>query len=115
MEAQTEGWSDLEEPDDDDDEADGLHDVGVVIQQGVSAALLVQVQFLSLVVVVVVCRAVGEVVLDAGSRRVQVTAAKGHSVQEVLPFHVASLTTNRKRKQKRIRFRWTGAKLCTVR
>lgn len=89
--------SDLEEPDDEHDEADGLHDVGVVIQQRLSAALMVQVQFLHLLVVVVVRRPVGELVLDAGSRGEQVTTAKGHSVQEVLPIHVAPLTTNRKR------------------
>lgn len=100
--------SDLEEPDDEDDEADGLHDVGVVIQQRTSAALLVQVQFLGVIVVVVVCRVVGDLVLDARPRGVQVTAAEGHAVQEILPLHVASLSTNRKRKQKVILwFSWS--------
>lgn len=110
--------ADLEEPDDEHDEADGLHDVGVVLQQRVSAALLVQVQFLRLIVVVVVSRAVGDVVLDARPRGVQVTAAEGHAVQEVLPVHVASLPANRKRKQKVVFcFSWTElgtAHLCRI-
>ena len=46
------GVSDLEQPDDEDDQTDGLHDAGVVFQQGLMAALHPQVQLLCLVVVV---------------------------------------------------------------
>lgn len=88
----------LEEPDGDDDDGDGLHDVGVVLEQGLAAALLPNVEFLCLVVIVVVGRVVGDLVLDAGPRRVHVTAAEGHAVHQVLAPDVVSQTAGEQRR-----------------
>lgn len=48
--------------------------------------------------VVVVGRVVGDLLLDAGPGGVQVTAAEGHSVHQVLPLHVTPQSTEEQEK-----------------
>ena len=79
----------LEEPDEERDCAHGVHEAAVVAQQGGPAASHPQVELLRLVVIAVVCRVVGELVLDAGPRRVGVAAAEGDTIHQVPPVHVA--------------------------
>lgn len=56
----------LQEPDEQRHSTHGVHEVAVVAQQGSPAASHPQVELLRLVVIAVVCRVVGELVLDAG-------------------------------------------------
>ncbi|TNN84157.1 E3 ubiquitin-protein ligase UBR1 [Liparis tanakae] len=69
--------TDLKQPGEQHGEADGAHDVGVVLQQRLAAASHPQVERLGLVLVVEVRRVVGHVLLDAGPRGVEVAAAEG--------------------------------------
>lgn len=82
----------LEEPDEQHGEADGLHDAGVVVQQGLLAASPPQVQLLAPLVVVRMRSGVAQVVLDAGSGRQGAAAAEGNAVHQVLPLHVTAHT-----------------------
>lgn len=82
--------SHLKQPGDEDREANGLHDVGVVLQQRPAAAFHPQVQFLRLVLVVEVSRVVGDLLLDAGPGGEGVAAAEWDSIHQVLPLHVTS-------------------------
>lgn len=79
----------LEEPDEEREGAHGVHQAAVVAQQGGPAAMHPQVELLRLVVVAVVCRVVGELVLDAGPWRAGVAAAEGDAIHQVPPIHVA--------------------------
>lgn len=81
--------SHLKQPGDEDRQADGLRDVGVVVQQRLATASHPQVQHLRLVLVVEVGRVVGELLLDAGPRREGVAAAEGDAVHQELALHVA--------------------------
>lgn len=80
----------LKQPGDEDREANGLHDVGVVLQQGLAAAFHPQVQHLGLVLVVEVSRVVGDLALNAGPGREGVAAAEGDAVHQVLPLNITS-------------------------
>lgn len=73
--------------------------MGVVVQQGLATPFHPQVQLLALVLVVVVGRVVGDLLLDAGPGGVQVTAAEGHSVHQVLPLHVTPQSTEEQEKR----------------
>ena len=83
----------LKKPDEERHSAHGIHEVAVVAQQGDPAAAHPQVELLRLVVVAVVCRVVGELVLDTGPWRAGVAAAEGDSIHQVPPIHVALDTT----------------------
>lgn len=85
----------LKQPDEEHSEADGLHDVGVVVQQGLSTASPPQVQLLALLVIVEVGWAVADLVLDAGSRWESVAAAEGNSVYQILSLHITPQTATR--------------------
>lgn len=63
-----------------------------MIQQNLAAAPRPQVALLRLPVIVVVGGVVGDLGLDAGSWRECVTAAKRHSVHQVLSLHVTPQT-----------------------
>jgi len=56
----------LKQPSDEDCEANGLHDVGVVLQQCLATPFHPQVQLLRLVLIVEMGRVVGDLLLDAG-------------------------------------------------
>ncbi len=86
----------LKQPDEEHYEADGLHDAGVVVHQGLSAASPPQVQLLALLVIVEMGRAVADVLLDAGPRGEGAAAAEGNAVHQVLSIHVAPQTAARK-------------------
>lgn len=58
----------LKEPDEERHSTYGIHEVAVIAQQGSPAATQPQIELFRLVVVAVVCRVVGELVLDAGPR-----------------------------------------------
>lgn len=81
-------FSHLKQPGDEDRQADGLHDVVVVLQQRLPTPFHPKVQLLRLVLVVEVRGVVGDLPLDAGSGGVDVAAAEGDSIHQVLPFHV---------------------------
>lgn len=83
----------LKQPGDEDCEANGLHDVCVVLQQRVSAPFHPQILFLCLVLVVEVGRIVCDLLLDAGPGGVKVAAAEGDTVHQVLPLHITSKST----------------------
>lgn len=78
----------FKEPDEERDSTHGVHEAAVVAQQGSPAASHPQIELLRLVVVAVVCRVVGELVLDAGPRRAGIAAAEGDAVHQVPPIHV---------------------------
>ena len=80
----------LKQPGDEDCEADGLHDVGVVLQQRLSTAFHPQVQLLRLILVVEVSGVVGDLLLDAGPGGEGVAAAEGDSIHQVLPLHITA-------------------------
>lgn len=82
----------LKEPDEEHGKADGLHDAGVVVQQGLSAASPPQVHLLVLLVVVEVLGQAAELVLEAGPRGEGAAAAEGNAVHQVLPLHVTPQT-----------------------
>lgn len=96
--------SHLKQPGDEDRQADGLHDVGVVVQQRLATASHPQVQHLRLVLVVEVGRVVGELVLDAGPRREGVAAAEGDTVHQVLALDVAPQSAGRERREGKTQF-----------
>lgn len=73
--------------------ADGVHEAHVVVDQRLSAATVVQVQLLTLVLIVVVGSVVSQAVLETGPRGAGVTAAEGDSIHQVTTVHVATHTT----------------------
>lgn len=83
--------------------ADGVHEAHVVVDQRLSAATVVQVQLLTLVLIVVVGSVVSQAVLETGPRGAGVTAAEGDSIHQVTTVHVATHTTGEE-----IRFDWRG-------
>lgn len=101
----------LKQPGDEHGEADGLHDVRVVLQQRLAAAFHPQVQLLRLVLVVEVCGVVGDPLLDAGPRGVGVAAAEGDPVRQVLALHVAPQSAGRQEKKKRV---WKIQLVCII-
>lgn len=80
----------LKQPSDEDCEANGLHDVGVILEQCLAAPFHPQVQLLRLVLVVEVSGVVGDLMLNARPGRIGVAAAEWDSVQQVLPLDVTS-------------------------
>lgn len=78
----------LKQPDEEHSEADGLHDAGVVVQQGLTAASPPEVQLLALLVIVEVGGIVAELLLDAGPRGQGAAAAEGNAVHQVPALHV---------------------------
>lgn len=74
-----------------------IHQVHVVVNQGLPAAAAVQVELLRVVVVAEVGIVVGQVVLQAGPRGGGVAAAVRNAVQQVAAVHVAPDTTGRRR------------------
>ena len=91
--------SHLKQPGDEDREANGLHDVGVVLQQRPAATFHPQVQLLRLVLVVEVSGVVGDLLLDAGPGGEGVAAAEGDAVHQVLPLHVASQSARKQEEE----------------
>lgn len=89
----------LKQPDEEHSEANGLHDTGVVVQQGLAAASPPQVQLLALSVVVKVGRAVADLLLDAGPRGEGAAAAEGNAVYQVLPLHITPQTAAREEQE----------------
>lgn len=87
----------LKQPDEEHDEANGLHDARVVVHQCLLAAPPPQVQLVALLVVVVVSRAIAELLLDAGPRGKGAAAAEGNSVHQELPVHVTPKAAAEKR------------------
>lgn len=79
----------LKQPDEENREANGLHDASVVVHQGLLATLPPQVELLALLVVVKMGQGVADLVLDAGPWREGAAAAKWNAVHQVLPIHVA--------------------------
>lgn len=78
--------------------------MGVVLQQGLATPFHPQVQLLSLVLVVVVGRVVSDLLLDAGPRGVQVTAAERNSIHQVLPLNVTPQSAEERGKRSQVRF-----------
>lgn len=93
----------LKQPRDEDGQADGLHDVGVVLQQRLATPLHPQVQHLRLVLVAEVGGVVGDLVLNAGPRREGVAAAEGDSVHQVLPLNVTSQSAGGQEKREKLK------------
>lgn len=91
----------LKEPDKERDGTHGVHEATVVAQQGCPAAAHPQVELLSLVVIAVVCRVVGELVLDAGPWRAGVAAAEGDAIHQIPPVHIALDATGEERQLER--------------
>ncbi len=89
----------LKQPDEEHGEADGLHDAGVVVHQSLLAASSPQVQLLALLVVVEMCRAVADLLLDARPRGEGAAAAEWNTVHKVLPLHVTPQTTATREEQ----------------
>lgn len=87
----------LKQPDEEHDEANGLHDAHVVVHQCLLAPPPPQVQLAALLVVVVVGGAVTEPLLDAGPRGKGAAAAEGNSVHQELPIHVTPKAAAEKR------------------
>lgn len=70
----------LKEPDDQNREADRMHYVGVIIKQSLTTPSHPQVELLCLVVVIKVGGVIGDLVLNARPRRVDIAAAEGNSI-----------------------------------
>lgn len=91
----------LKQPGDEDCEANGLHDVGVVLQQCLATPFHPQVQHLCLVLIVEVGGVVGDLIMNAGPGRVGVAAAEGDSVHQVFPLNVTSQSARKQEKRGR--------------
>lgn len=83
----------LKEPCDEDCEANGLQDVSIVLQQCLSTASHPQVLVLGLMLIVEVGRVVGNLMLDAGPRGVDVAAAERDSIHQVFPLYITPQST----------------------
>lgn len=69
--------------------SDGVHQAHVVVDQGLSAASHIDVEFLSLVIIIVVSWVVGEMILDARPWGAGVAAAKWDPIHQVSAINVA--------------------------
>lgn len=79
--------------------SNSVHQPHVIVDQGFSATTNEDVEFFSLVVVVVVGSVVGDFVLDTGSGRTRVTATKGHTINQVTAIHIAFNAAGRLRRK----------------
>lgn len=82
-------YANLEQKDGQNHRSNRVHQPHVIVDQGFSAAADEEVELLGLVLVVVVGGVVGDSVLDTGSGRARVTAAEGHTVNQVSAVHIA--------------------------
>lgn len=83
----------LKEPGNEYCKANGLHNVGVVLQQCLSAAFHPQVLVLGLMLIIEMGRVVGNLLLDARPRRVDIAAAEWDSIHQVFPLYITSQST----------------------
>lgn len=79
----------LQQKDGQNHSSNRVHQPHVVVDQRFSATMNEDVELFGLVVVVVVGRVVGDFGLDTGSGRTRVTAAEGHTVNQVTAVHIA--------------------------
>lgn len=77
---------------------DGVHQAHVVVDQGLAAAAVVQVELLGLVLIIVVGGVVGQFVLDAGPRGAGVATAEWDPVHQIAPIYIAPDATGGERK-----------------
>lgn len=77
----------------------GIHETHVVIDEGLATSTAVQVQLLSVVVIVVVCRIVQELLLDAGPWGSRVTTAEWDTIHQEAAIHIAPHTTTKQTNQ----------------
>ena len=79
----------LKQPDDEYGDANGSHDISVIIQEDLPASFHPDIKLFCQEVIVVVSRIVCELVLDTGSGWAGIATAEGDAIHQELPVNVA--------------------------
>lgn len=81
-------WFYLKYPNDEHGDANGTHDVSVIIQKGFSASFHPDIKFFCHNIITVVSSVVCELVLDTWSGRVWIATTEGDSIHQEFPINI---------------------------
>lgn len=81
-------WFYLKHPNDKRGDANGPHDVRVIIQKGFPASFHPDIKFFCHKIITVVSSVVCELVLDTGPGRVRIATTEGNSIHQEFPINI---------------------------